>query len=549
MERGVTSFEKRYGALRQYRGTPRSRLLIATHPDSRKRRLLRIFEPQVFERVSSRAFASAAIDDLQRIDHPRLVRVLERGTTRKGKEFIVIEHIRGKTLAKLLEENGALDLDEVVTLVLPLLEALSVAHEAGLVHSNIHPGNINIGVTSGMQRQITLLDIGFYVRFGAFGSLDGGEFVPQHCAPEQIQQQQIGVASDIYALGLCLFEMLTGNHPFWGATPEEVLFSQLYEPAPRIAEFNSELSFPREIEELVERCLSIEPANRWASVDELHRALIDVTRVVAPSAAPRQQPSPPAERLEDLPSSEVPPAIPPPRTGPPPIPAAAVPMSRPSPPPPVSADDRPAAAAPPEGPASAPSSEAEPNPFKREDSGHGLEPGERVRFRLARGIVAELSDAFAELMPVRDPSEISRRSITQHGYSRAVEERIDELFLRLAQYLLQHQRLELQLESFGVMLSGRPLDQNTKLSGNLWYLLFHDGVRELRVERGVTIDELRRFVRILKRRISDDLALMDDVLTLHWEADTPHIVLRATDEFFVLPTPSRSRIIASMFPR
>jgi predicted Ser/Thr protein kinase len=218
----------------------------------------------------------------RRITHKNVCRIYD--FNRVGSvAYISMEYVDGETLRALLDRGGALPPARVVTLARQVCAGLAEAHAQGVIHRDLKPENIMITGTGAAK----LMD------FGIARSLQANTTstqtligTPSYMAPEQVQGRAIDARSDIYALGLILYECLTGRRAFAGATPVEVALKQLQERPPAPHRLRSDV--PRALEAAVMRCLEKDPAKRYASVDQLVKALA-VKDGASISPAPRRR--------------------------------------------------------------------------------------------------------------------------------------------------------------------------------------------------------------------------------------------------------------------
>ncbi len=161
---------------------------------------------------------------LMQLDHPHLVkglRVAKEGET----IFFAMELVPGQCLQDLLAEQGRLDEESALAIVVEVASALDALHARGLVHRDVKPGNILWSV----ERGAVLIDLGFAVRSDEAGAGDTTAGTVHYIAPEQARGGGIDVRADIYALGATLYHLVTGSLPFEGKTSEEVLAKQVLE--------------------------------------------------------------------------------------------------------------------------------------------------------------------------------------------------------------------------------------------------------------------------------------------------------------------------------
>ena len=202
------------------------------------------------------------------IAHPNILRVYHLASY-EGGTYLTMQWIKGGTLADILSERGALPIPEVLTLATKLSSALAAAHSHNILHRDIKPGNILMDDDG----EPHLADFGLARLIGGHGVTQHGVFVgtPHYCSPEQVALEELDERSDIYTLGLVIFEMATGRRPFEADTVAEVLAMQRSAPPPDPATISP--TIPGELAAIVLRCLAKDPAHRIADAVELEEAL------------------------------------------------------------------------------------------------------------------------------------------------------------------------------------------------------------------------------------------------------------------------------------
>lgn len=202
------------------------------------------------------------------IAHPNILRVYHLASSERG-AYITMQWIKGGTLADRISDRGAMALPEVLAISSKLSSALAVAHGRGVLHRDIKPGNILMDDDG----EPFLADFGLARLIGEQGLTQQGVFVgtPHYASPEQVTLDPLDERSDIYALGLVIFEMATGRKAFEAETVPEVLAMQKSSPPPDPATFEPEIS--GELSALILRCLAKDPADRVPSASELEGGL------------------------------------------------------------------------------------------------------------------------------------------------------------------------------------------------------------------------------------------------------------------------------------
>lgn len=206
-----------------------------------------------------------------RLQHPNIVQVFDSGQDEPShRHFIVMEYVDGPSCADLLREQGQLDIEETVRIIRDSCHGLDYAHRSGVVHRDVKPGNLLVASDSGT---IKLADFGIakaaeQTRITQVGSVLG---TAAYLSPEQAQGHEAGPASDIYSLGVCAYQFLTGRLPHeYGSLTELALKQQNDQVAP-IRTYRKEVS--PELDLAVTLCLSRDPEMRYSDALELAEAL------------------------------------------------------------------------------------------------------------------------------------------------------------------------------------------------------------------------------------------------------------------------------------
>ena len=206
---------------------------------------------------------------MAQLNHPNIVKVMDYGEF-EGSPYLVMPFLSGGTLKQKL--GKPLAWQEAIRILLPIADALSYAHEKGLVHRDIKPSNILI--TEGGQPMLS--DFGVAKVLESEETLDltttgMGVGTPEYIAPEQASGKAVDHRMDIYALGVVLYEMLTGRVPFTADTPMAVIIKQVTEPLPQPRTFAPNL--PEEVERVLFKALAKDPKDRYSDMNELASAM------------------------------------------------------------------------------------------------------------------------------------------------------------------------------------------------------------------------------------------------------------------------------------
>ena len=209
-----------------------------------------------------------------RISHPNALSVTDFGEDESGHVFLVMEFLSGRTLKQLIRDEGPLQLPRVVDITRQIGDALNAAHTQGVVHRDLKSDNIMLLDTLGGD-YAKVLDFGIAKINEPDGEVDTNLTAPnlvigtpQYMSPEQCaQDSEIDARSDIYSLGVILYEMLVGHVPFSGDSPTMVMMKHLQDPVPSVLEERSDL--PPLVGRVVARAMAKVPDNRYQNVAEL----------------------------------------------------------------------------------------------------------------------------------------------------------------------------------------------------------------------------------------------------------------------------------------
>ena len=211
------------------------------------------------ERFRREALSAASLS------HPNIVQVYDRGETEDATPYIAMEYVPGGTLQEQIEERGPFEAREAVAVAAQIAEALWAAHEHGVIHCDIKPQNVLMGSSGDLK----VTDFGIAKAASAVtGSVSGAVFgTAGYISPEQALGEPVGPASDLYSLGVVLYEMLTGELPFTADNSIAVCMKHVTEPPRPPRELNP--AIPAEMDALVVKLLAKNPADRYAGAGEL----------------------------------------------------------------------------------------------------------------------------------------------------------------------------------------------------------------------------------------------------------------------------------------
>jgi serine/threonine-protein kinase len=271
------TFDRRYVIERKLGSGGMADVYLAEDQELGRRVALKLLDDrhasdeQFVERFRREAQSAAGLN------HPSIVSIFDRGYA-EGTYYIAMEFLDGRTLKELLVRNGPTPIPIAIDYARQILGALSFAHRNGIVHRDIKPHNIVVG----SDGRLKVTDFGI-ARSGASQMTEAGSIVgtAQYLSPEQARGAPVDPRSDLYSLGIVLYEMLTGKVPFTGDTPVEIAMKHLSQVPEPPSELRPEV--PHDLDAVVMRALAKDPEQRYASAEEMDADLARVARGVAVS--------------------------------------------------------------------------------------------------------------------------------------------------------------------------------------------------------------------------------------------------------------------------
>jgi beta-lactam-binding protein with PASTA domain/predicted Ser/Thr protein kinase len=204
------------------------------------------------------------------LSHPNIVEMYDVGED-DGKYFIVMEYVNGKTLKSLTKKRGSLTIPEVMDIMLQVTSGIAHAHDSYIIHRDIKPQNIMI-LDNGM---IKITDFGIAMALNSHELTQTNSVMGSvhYLPPEQANGSGSTIKSDIYSLGILMFELLTGKVPFKGENAVEIAIKQMKEQIPSICQINNEI--PQSIENIILRASAKNPKNRYDSINQMHEDILN----------------------------------------------------------------------------------------------------------------------------------------------------------------------------------------------------------------------------------------------------------------------------------
>lgn len=241
-------------------------------------------DPQVIKRFQQEAKTAA------KLDHPNIIPIY-RVESAEGLNFFIMKFISGTSLEDVLEAKQPLSYDYVQRILWEAACALGHAHSRGVVHRDVKPANIMFD----HDGRVMLTDFGISKALQSAGGLTGTGMIvgtPHYMAPEQAKGQPVDGRADQYSLGIVGYRLLSGSLPFSGDSVHTILYKHIFEPAPRVSALRP--GIPRFLTEPIQRALSKEPAERYATMEAFATAVWPEQAVPGGKSTPRPAPQHPA---------------------------------------------------------------------------------------------------------------------------------------------------------------------------------------------------------------------------------------------------------------
>lgn len=214
----------------------------------------------------------------RKVKHKNIARVHDLQEF-EGKRFITMEYVDGTTLKNLITKKGSFSLEEGLPIIKQVCEGLKACHDSGIIHRDISSKNIMIDKNG----NALIMDFGI-ARSAVTGGTATVVGTPHYMSPEQLEGKKVDARSDIYSLGVVMYEMFTGSLPFTGTTPISIAMRHLKEKPVNPARLNRAL--PKKMCEIILKCLEKEKSKRYQSIEELLKDISEVEEIISTEVAP-----------------------------------------------------------------------------------------------------------------------------------------------------------------------------------------------------------------------------------------------------------------------
>ncbi len=269
----------RYQVLEKLGEGGMGQVYLAEHVRMGRRCALKVINPRLVSDTGAIARFDREASSASRIAHPNVAAVYDFGEASDGVVYLAMEYVAGESLKAILARDGPLSPRRAVRIAEQIADGLTAAHELGIVHRDLKPDNIMIGTNRDGTDCVKVVDFGIAKvlhheseRLTSTGLAVG---TPLYMSPEQLAADPVDERSDVYSLGLLIFEMLTGTLPF--PTTRDATFARLVQPPRTLADTRPDVAWPSPLERVLARALSREKEERYTSAEDVKH---DVRQVV-----------------------------------------------------------------------------------------------------------------------------------------------------------------------------------------------------------------------------------------------------------------------------
>ena len=278
----------RYYVMRKLGEGGMGQVYLAEHVRMGRKSALKVMHPRAVHDADAISRFNREAANASRISHPNVAAIYDFGETSEGVIYLAMEYVEGEPLTALVERAGALPPLRAADLVRQAADALQAAHDMGIVHRDLKPDNIMLTRNRDGSDCVKVVDFGIAKAQGTSQKVTKTGLIvgtPEYMSPEQLAGDPLDGRSDIYALGLVAFHLLTGRLPFPSESAQESMIMRLTERPRRLADVRGDVAWPAELQAVLDRALERDASRRYASASEFGRDFARAVERMPESAA------------------------------------------------------------------------------------------------------------------------------------------------------------------------------------------------------------------------------------------------------------------------
>ena len=292
----------RYHVVRKLGEGGMGQVYLAEHVKMGRKSAIKVMSPSMVHDPDAVARFNREAANASRISHPNVCAVYDFGETPDGLIYLAMEFVEGEPLTELLAREGELPVSRAGAIFLQVADALQAAHDLGIVHRDLKPDNVMLSRARDGADVVKVVDFGIAKAVGGrdtqkvtkTGLVVG---TPEFMSPEQLAGDPVDGRSDLYALALVFFKMLTGELPFAGTTAQDTMVQRLTDEPATLADVRPDLRFPPGLQGALDTALARNPGDRYQSIAKFAN---DVAAVLGLQRGARLSPVPPTRRDSEL---------------------------------------------------------------------------------------------------------------------------------------------------------------------------------------------------------------------------------------------------------
>lgn len=249
-------------------------LYLAHHVNMERTVVVKVVHSNLISSPNANQRFERECKTVARLNHPNIVQIFDFGFMNKRQPFMVMEFIKGNTLANFIDTQGPPQPQIALRIISQVCSGLEEAHSCGIIHRDLKPDNILLQERMDRPDWVKIVDFGIaHLADGSKRLTRSGRITgtPEYMSPEQFKDKPIDARADVYALGIVLFEIFTGSVPFSADDLGVLMAKHLMEEAPSVCEFRNDIAPDSPIDLMVKKCLNKDPDLRFQTVAELRK--------------------------------------------------------------------------------------------------------------------------------------------------------------------------------------------------------------------------------------------------------------------------------------